>query len=252
MKRRFLGVPLPIIAIILAVVLVSGAVWAAFLWTASIPSTIQILGGEVKAFQDEACTIELQELDFGQIRAGETTNTITFYLKNTGDDPSYCAMAQSNLDSLLNYYRLYEGEGISVPADPERLALQIGWLPPVETGAEGILSILFPPDKTDIIPMTNVASFTASGVVMIDSELIYYAQKNDTANELQVLTRGYAGTTPAEHPKDSVVKQVTVEAVYVVQPGDSFPVSVYIVADATIARGTLPFTTLLEGKDTAY
>lgn len=58
-------------------------------------------------------------------------------------------------------------------------------------------------DSVTILPMVNSASYPNSGVVTIDSEKIYYANK--TASSLIDCVRGYEGTTAASHIQYSTV-----------------------------------------------
>jgi hypothetical protein len=255
MKRRFLGIPVPIIAIGLAILLIGGAALAAFLWQKQVPSTVKIIGAEVEAYQDEACTIPLTALDFGEMRAGETTDPVSFYLKNIGDDPVYCALAENNLDALL---ALFEGDGNVVPADPDRLALPTDeditpgyWQ---ETATTTTLN--GNPDATDThFGVTDTTSFPDSGVVKIDNELIYYAVK--TSDQFEGCIRGYADTTATAHSMGATITlmewvEETSEILYDLQPDEVLSVSLYIESDPAITRSDKPFTLIIEAKDTAY
>jgi hypothetical protein len=166
--------PVSILAVVLAVLLVGGGVLAAFFWTKSIPSTVKIVGGEVEAFQDEECTIPLTALDYGELRAGETTDTVTFWLKNIGDDPLYAAIAQDELDSLLI---LYQGAGNVVPADPSRLKLQTGtdyvagyW----QAGTPSTTILTGINASATTVEVASITSFTSTGKLYCQGEVIAY------------------------------------------------------------------------------
>jgi hypothetical protein len=250
--KRFLGVPVSIIAVVLAVLLVGGGVLAAFFWTRSIPSTVKIIGGEVEAYENEACTIPLTALDYGEIRAGQTTDPVTFWLKNIGDDPVYCAIAQDELDALLV---LYQGTDTVVPADPARLALRTGEGGTyIDTGIRDYTFGVTTAVATEYLQCRgNISGFPTSGVVRVDSELIAYQTKDNTALKLLTLTRGVGGTTPAQHVDNAVIiVQSITSATYNLVAGAKLAVSTYLVADPDIDRSDKPFTVIVEAKDTPY
>jgi hypothetical protein len=258
MKKKFLGIPLPVIAIFLAIVLVGGAAIAAFLWNKSVPCTVTIIGADIEAYEDSGCTIELTALDYGDLRAGEQTDPLSFYIKNIGDDPLYVAIATENLDSLLT---LYEGADLLVPADPARLALVTGIADPfyqdtlISTTLEGAVN------DTDIVLHLAGTDFDdqapSPGVVRVESELIYYETAVDVGSHVNLSNcqRGYFGTTAAAHASgvDVVLQELVDDALdYALDPGAVLEVPTYLVADITITRGDQPFNLILESMDTPY
>ena len=249
--KKFLGMP---VSVILALALTAGAVLAAFLWSQSVPSTVKIIGSEVVAYEDEACTVELTALDFGEIRGGETTGQVEFWLKNQGDDPVYCALAEDDLDALL---ALFEGTDNAVPADPDRLPLLVStssyWQ---ETGVTTVIEGGAVGETSTAIGIDDATSFPSSGMVKIDDELISYASISQPAEYylLEGCVRGEDGTTPAAHAIGATVTVMEYVSgdVYNLEPDEVLAVDLYITADPDIARSDKPFTLIVEAKDTAY
>ena len=249
--KRFLGIPIPIIAIVLALVLVGGGVLAAFFWTKSVPSTVTILGGEVQAFTTEACDTPLTALAFSGIRPGETTTPVSFWIKNIGDDPAYCALAQSGLDIKLTLNHTTLGV---VPADPARLKLLISTTYVNSATSNGLNENLTPSTVDHIsVAAVNLDAYPASGVVKIDAELIGYSSKNGGSMQLLGLTRGVNGTTPAAHAfSGNTVYLQTVTPTYALAPAAKLQVTLTVTAGADIAKSTKSWQTILEAKDTPY
>jgi hypothetical protein len=61
-------------------------------------------------------------------------------------------------------------------------------------------------NDTEIKISGNMSSFSATGTVLIDAELIYYGSKD--VNSLNNLTRGLLGTIPADHAINTIVFKV--------------------------------------------
>lgn len=253
-RKRWLGIPIPVIAVGLSILLVTTGALAAFLWSMTVPSTVKIIGGEVLAFEDEACTIPLVDLDFGTIRADETTASIAFWIANIGDDPVYVAIAQADLDALLV---LYEGVDTVVPADPSRLPLTTGLIQVYQDTAT-TTSLFGPIDEagTSLCVATGDWGTPGPGVIRIDDELIYYGSAVDQGDrtDLNNCQRGYDGTTAASHAEGAsvILQELGDIPGYVLAPTESIAVSTYLVADAAITRSDKPFTLILEAKDSAY
>lgn len=249
-NKKLLGVPFPIIAWILALSLVVvGA--GIFFWQRQVPSTVHIIGGEVEAYQDEACTIPLVDLDFGDLRGGETTGNQTFWIKNTGDDTLYVALSQENLDPLLTLY--HEDEG-AIPSDPDKLPLAVDWIDWhwQEQGTTGVLtSNLNPSDTFLTLSSADLAKFPDSGMVKVDSEWIAYDGKDGS---LQNLLRGQEDSTPAAHTTGTIVylMEYVGGAVYELPIAISLEVGLYLTADKGITRSDKDFTVNIYAQDTAF
>ncbi len=99
-KKKVLGVPFPIVAILLTIVLV-GTVTAAILVTKTVPGTITIKAhGDIELFEDSACTIPLTELAPFELFRGDPMdgdNYLEFYVKNVGDEDVWCYVESSDL-----------------------------------------------------------------------------------------------------------------------------------------------------------
>lgn len=177
--KRFLGIPIPVVAVTLAILLVGGGVLAAFFMQRDIPTTISIVGvDEAEVYQDSECTILLTDLAFGDIMPGETTGTMTFYVKNNSDpsgSPFYVALSQTGLDLMLT---LVEDANGVVPADPDVLPLVTGsdyedgyWQAgsPVTTILGGIDA------SADLIEVASIDGFPSSSLLYCEGEIIFYA-----------------------------------------------------------------------------
>lgn len=251
MKKRFLGLPVPIIAVGLAVLLIGGGVLAALVMQRDIESTVQIVGAGAEVYQDEACTIPLTTLDFGAIEAGGTTASIPFWVKNESDGgyDIYLALSQTGLDSLL---ALFEDSNGAVPEDPAVLQLgEAGWVE-TETTTTTRGGDLTPAGTN--IQITSSAGFpTDGGMVKIDDEIMSYnAIKIAGAYwSLDGLVRGLEGTTAATHASGSVVTLLEL-ANPTLAPGEVLPVVVYLEADPTITRADYPFTLTVYAQDIAF
>jgi hypothetical protein len=252
--KKFLGVPVSLIIITTAIMLACSAAVAAFLWNQSVPSTVKILGSDVLAYSDEACTQPLTALTFPDIRAGQTTTPVSFWIKNTGDDTVYCAMAQSGLDAQLTLNQ----NGNSVPADPAWLKLATGsevipgyWQ---ATATTTTLAIAINASASTI-ELANTTGFNGSGMIKIDSELINYTGKVN--NSLNGCSRGQEGTTAVSHSVGAPVTLMqwvppTTGNLYNLAPAGKLQVTLTVTAGASIPRSSKSWQTILEAKDTAY
>jgi len=256
MKKRFLGIPIPVIVAILAIVLVAGGVMAAWLWQREVPATVKVISAEVEAYANEGCTIPLTDLDFNGIRAGETSSPVPFWIKNTGDGPVYCALAQ---DGLIPELAFYANDNL-VPANPGRSLIVTGSDYEVGYWAEGITtSTAETVTATTTSVMVNGLLFPSSGKIKIDSEIMTYGKVTVVgANQrLDDLVRGLEGTTAATHgleAKVAIVQWVgeTGGDLYDLAPGEVLLVAVHLEANPEIDRGDYPFTVIIEAKDTPY
>jgi hypothetical protein len=253
MKKRFLGIPIPIIAVILALTLVAGGVLAAWYFTKEIPGQIQIIGAECGVYQDEGCTIPLDALDFGEMRAGDTSDPIPAYIKALGEDPIYLALMESGLDPLLTLY--VDGDFVSaaIPTDPDILLLQTGGSVTYEVTTLNTFSTS-PIDAvmTTIGNLYTTVGFPDSGVVKIQDELIYYGSK--TANQFLECVRGYAGTTAAAYAADTdmFLTDEIVEVIYELGPGEVLAVEFTIEADPAILRSLNEFILTVLAQDEVF
>lgn len=176
MKRRFLGIPIPIVAIALVVLLTAGGVMAAFFMQRDIGSQVQIVGAGAEVYQDDACTEPLVELDFGDIEAGATSEPATFYVKNESDEgyDIYIALSQDDLDPLLT---LSEDANGTVPEDPDELPLATGtdYVEGYWQAGSPATTILGGVDLTaPIIEVASIDGFDASGDLYCEGEVIAY------------------------------------------------------------------------------
>lgn len=266
MKRKVFGIPT--IAIILIAALVAGGIYAAFFWERQVPVSVRIVGAEIEAYQDEACTIPLTAIDFGELRAGEQSTTVPFWLLNSGEDTVYAALAQTGLDPLLGFF---EGDANAVPADPNKLPVVTGsdYEPEVpevpgyweETATTTMTSAYFSPTENTEILVDDTNGFPSSGIVKVQKELIAYT--STMPNSLNGLTRGIDGTIPDHHDAPSpVILMNWVDPIPAVPEsgGDTFnlasgevlQVSIYLVADSSIDRNEKPFTLLIFAQDTEF
>lgn len=256
LRRKIFGVPT--IAIILIAALATGGIYAAFFWQKEVPVSVKIVGAEIEAYEDEACTIPLTAVDFGDLRQGEQSATMSFWLLNIGEDTLYPALAQDGLDPLL---LLFEGDANAVPADPSNLPLATGEDITPGYWQETATTTTTVEALDDVALEVRIASgvgFPDSGMVKIDDELIAYASIVPTGDsKLLELSRGQVDTTAAIHADGSTVTLMEwVEEVstslYNLDPLGKLQVNIYLEADSTITRSDKPFTLLIFAQDTEF
>jgi len=249
--KKLLGIPIPIVIVGLIFVLAAGGAIAAFLWNASIPSTVTVIGSEVQAYSNEACTDTLTAIDFGDVRASQDSGGVSIWVKNLGDDPVYVAIAQ---DGLISDLTLYAGDS-AVPADPGRLALSTTEASWVDAGVSpGSLSVNTQSDSPTV-RVGFATDFPSAGYIEIGDVVISYTTKTLVLNTTYdlggcTLIEGGVVTLPAA----SVVTVVTPV------PGDDgemapdavIEVVLHIAADASVTRGINPFETIIEAQDIPY
>jgi len=240
-KSKWLGIPIPLIALLLVLTMVGGGVLGAFLFNQSIPSNIVILGGDVQAFSDVACTVPLTTLTFDPIRAGQTSPEKTFWVKNTGEDPVFCALAQSTLTVGLTL----SNNGLTVPADPARLKLRTGT---TDTATTSALTSAIDASITTIAFSNSQTNFAAGDIAKIGDELILL--NNVTAGGTTDSVRGYAGSVAAPHAVGAPISKATVS--YSLAPGAVLPVALKLAAGASVVRGAQAWQTVVEARDTPY
>jgi len=86
--KKFLGLPVSVIAIVLAVLVASVGVFAGIKATQEVPATVSIRAQYgLELYEDEACTIPLTSLDFiaGKPTSGNfDTGMVNYFVKNVG------------------------------------------------------------------------------------------------------------------------------------------------------------------------
>lgn len=235
-----------IVAVILAVLLVGGGVAAAFLWNQSIPTTVQVLGGDAAVYSDAECTTPLEALTFSAIRIGETATT-KFFLKNTGDDTIYASVFLNELTPNMALAS-YGGE---VGADPARLNIGYG-APYVPDGRQTILAqAINTVDAIDSISFANndASKWGTPGIIKIDDELFSYTGFVD--DTFTGITRGVDGTVPTTHDGINVQIYLMMPSDYAIPAGEVVPVHMYVTA-GDVPRGEQSFSLVIEAKATAY
>lgn len=204
MKRRLLGIPIPIIAIIAALVITSGAVAAAFLFQRTQPSVVSIKGGGVDIYQDIACTIPLGDtivLDFGEVRTESPSDAVTFYMKNIGTDPLY-PVATTNINSGLSLTETTYGV---IAGTPVLLytPLSYTWTP---NGATHTLNAAMSDTAMSFTTTIGKGTTVIPCYAKIDNEIVHVISYSETSGYVWTLDeRGAAGTTAAAHASAAVV-----------------------------------------------
>lgn len=179
LRRKILGIPMfPIVAITLAILLAGGAALAGFMMTREVPSTISVVGVDAcEVYADEGLTIPLTDLAFSDIMVGETTDPITFWVRNESDEsgyPFYVALSQSGLNSLLTLYEDANGlvpeysDVLPIPTDSD---YQEGYW---EAGSPAT-SILGGIDASvTLVEVADISGFPSSGTLYCEGEAITY------------------------------------------------------------------------------
>lgn len=113
---------------ILITVLVSAFATAIAMYPSAMPTAITILQPsnlaeyEIKVYADEECTTEMTQLDFGAIKAGTSTDEVTFYVKNTGTHTLTLNLkTSSSMDFNYEYANLNSAH-TSDPLHPDDVA----------------------------------------------------------------------------------------------------------------------------------
>ena len=112
-KKRILGVPLAGIAVLLIPLVAFGA-WAL---ATNVPSSVEVIGGDIALWQDAGMNITLSDLTFQTTRGGES-NIITIWAENTGTDTIYLGLANEGLAGNITQY--VNGSTL-VSAEPARV-----------------------------------------------------------------------------------------------------------------------------------
>lgn len=236
--KKFLGIPMPIVAVMLSILLAGGAL-AGIILTRDIPSRVSIVVPyEMTVWEDEACTIELVELDFGKVYANGDTDPLTFYLLNEGDKDFYIAISQLGLegnlltlnwdgvtetcppDSFIFEYVLEEqiveeayddwvNSEQTLTADMNGTAGEsIDW---IDSGTTERFSVDFGDTKVSpaVDGTPDVSAFSEGDIVRLDDEwMLITGFSGDDA----YVDRGYNGTTIAYHDQGTVIyiQEVTI------------------------------------------
>lgn len=103
--KRFLGIPVSIIAIVLAVMVVAGGVYAAIVITKDIPATVTIKGYGLEVYADQACTIPLTSLSYTLPADASATNKCDIWCKNTGTDNLWVGVASTSISGLTHCFK---------------------------------------------------------------------------------------------------------------------------------------------------
>lgn len=119
-KRRIFGVPIGIIGVLMAVM----AVAASWFAVANVPTSVEVIGGDVALWSDAGCNTTLTTLEYTLYRDAVSDN-ITIWAENTGTAPIYIGLANNGLDATMSQY--VDGSTL-VPAEPARV--QVGIISP--------------------------------------------------------------------------------------------------------------------------
>jgi hypothetical protein len=244
-KKRFLGLPVPIIAVILAVVVASAGVFAGIMLTREIPSHVSIVVPYgLSVWEDEDCTIELTELDFGDIEANGESDYVSFYLKNEGENDSYIAMSQSGLDGD-NLALNWEGQDGSCPPDG-----QVVYYEYIDTGYYLYANIGSDETEIELRPSACADYFTVDNVIRIDDEQMLIVEVGVPNFDYITVVRGYDDTTPADHSANAIVYEKSQPPL---APDAIMNVVLFLSADdqATV-KSDVDFTTIINASDIAY
>jgi len=227
----------------LALVVVGGAVIAAFFWEAPTPSQVRVIGEGIQVYENPECTVPLTELNFGDVRQGEATSTITGYLNNDGNIPLYIAINQTGLNTELT---LYEDGTNVVTSSPTKLVLTAGM--EESTTTTTLAAQLNSGAQT--MDVANTSAFPTSGVVKVDNELVYYGSGGGGGAQLLDLQRGYMGTTPAIHASGATV--TLMQTSYILDPAEVVPVSLHLEASNSAGLASYSFTTTFYSQDSPF
>jgi len=75
-------------------------------WTVANTITVVSAEANITAWKDEACTQPLDSIEWGEVKQGQTTNTV-FWLKNEGNDAVHPSWEDDELIGPLYTYMYY-------------------------------------------------------------------------------------------------------------------------------------------------
>lgn len=243
MKRKWLGIPMPIVVPILALLVAGSGALAAVMLTQEVPARVGIIvPWMMSVWEEEACETPLVELDFGDIAADTDTDVLTFWLKNDGDNDFYIAMSQVGLAGTHVALGWDGVEGIC-PPDGFIFPVGIGW---VDTGQT----------VKDQIEPSNTEWDVVDGSVFLDGDIIRLGEEimllvSVSGNHLTA-ERGYQGTTPATHTVGTPYYLLEGEPQTPLASDASMPIALYLSADSDAERGEVIFTVIVNASDLPY
>ena len=105
LKRRWHGVPMAVIVAVLVTALAVGGVFAAGLFTRTIPSTITVTPivtpADLKVYSDIDCTVEVTSFTVGSVEVGSTVSLPKVWVKNTGSQTYTSVSVSTDLSSSI-------------------------------------------------------------------------------------------------------------------------------------------------------
>lgn len=245
MKRSKLLVALSILG---ALLIISGGTFAlaSFLWSQTNPATVEVKGGDIALYSDDACTVELPStytLDFGEVRAEQNSDSITCYLKNEGTDVLFPVIWTSVANTHLSFMVNNELAG---PATS-----------PLKLYQPGALSGLFASNTLSSAITSTVTTIPldgANGPTMADyiffpdsGELCQVVDWDGTTGHTLTVIRGVGGTIAAGHVSGATVEMGTgIQGGDLLTPGEVLPLEMHLEAIPGAILGPTPFDVTIE------
>lgn len=236
--KKWFGMPVGVVAGIIAAV-TAVSVFAGVMLTQEIPSKVSIVVAYgLSAWENEACTIELVELDFGKVMANEQTDPFTFYLKNEGETPSYIAISQTGLAGKHLILNWQGAIGDTPPDDYLVFWTEIDSGRTVKQNLEVI--------DGEIYVLPDNAVFQAGQIIRINDEWLLI---NSLSSGGIMVTRGYMGTTPVAISAGAVIY---FEEQDPLASEASMPITLLLEADPDASKMDVNFTTIVNASDIPY
>ena len=102
-----------VITVLVCIIAFSGVAYAAGVFNKNVPATVTLKATTpgLTLYSDEACTLELTTVSFGEVPSGDT-KVINVWLKNTGNKNFSSITASSNLDAGIGTIEITNLTGI--------------------------------------------------------------------------------------------------------------------------------------------
>jgi hypothetical protein len=219
--------------------------------TREIPSHVSIVVPYgLTVWEDEACTIELTELDFGNIIANGESDYVSFYLKNEGENDTYIAISQSGLDD--NHLAL-NWEDVTGSCPPDDMIMDVTYYyanvdPIVSFALTGTMDT----PAQNYIELGSACTFVVNDVIKVEDELMLITVAQGSGK--YTVQRGYFGTTATAHSMSQIAYlQQLIDDQDSLIPDALMNVVLFLTAnDQATTKTDVDFTVVINASDIPY
>lgn len=232
---------LVVVAIVGAALIARSAyIVASWLFEQQNPATVEVKGSDFALFEDAACTAPLADtvtLDFGDVRPGTPSDTVTFYGKNTGTDVEYPELYQSDLMADLTLYNDTDAVGDSgSPLKLYSVATLTGEF--ATNTLNGAIDAV-----TTSVTQTSQNGPALAAYIQIDNELMQVTGSDGATGYVLYVNRAVGGTKAAAHSTGATIHHGTgIVSGDFLEPDEVLTFNLSLEAAEGIATGTEPFS----------